>query len=87
MKSMEQKRGFSDTLVQTTHLLKKCVLVPNSDNQKKTQTSFKRGVMDFEDFNYSLYNQYILVEKKSDESDNEDINLALNAKDLRIANY
>lgn len=43
--------------------------------------------MDFEDFNYSLYNQYILVEKKSDESDNEDFKLALNAKDLHIANY
>lgn len=53
MKTMEGKRGFSDTSIQTTHMLKRCVLVPEKEiNEGHNKTVFKRGVMGFEDFNY-----------------------------------
>lgn len=35
--------------------------------QKVLQHPFKRGAMGFEDYNYSLYNPYILVENKDKE--------------------
>lgn len=55
---MDYKKYFSDTLVQTTHLLKKCVLQPRKVLKKEAEakSSFKRGAMEFEDFNYTMFN-------------------------------
>jgi hypothetical protein len=64
---MVHKKAFSETAVQTTHLLKKCIVQPVKDIYDQTQnTSFKRGVLQFDDFNYNMYNPYILIEKKLD---------------------
>ena len=56
----------ADTVVTTTHFLKKCIVVPNkqSDGEEKAiqDHPFKRGSMKFDDFNYQVYNPYILVE-------------------------
>lgn len=58
--------------MQTTHLLKKCVLVPKNQLQR-ADTAFKRGVMDFEDFNYDLFNPYILVREEESQSEDSDV--------------
>jgi hypothetical protein len=57
------KKNFAQTIIQTTHFLKKCVIQPmkeiadteeqGSPQQKKTSHPFKRGVMGFEDYNYA----------------------------------
>lgn len=51
-------------------MLKKCVVVPKSDIGKAS-SSFKRGVMEFEDFNYVMYNPFIL--KEGDDADDTEI--------------
>jgi hypothetical protein len=43
-------------MVQTTHFLKKCAL-----DEETLTNPFKRGALTFEDYNYSMYNPYILV--------------------------
>jgi hypothetical protein len=66
---------FSDTVVTTTHFLKKCIKVPKieptTDSQAKRARvaverqriePFKRGAMAFEDYNYEQYNKYILID-------------------------
>ena len=57
-------------------MLKKCVLVPNKQMKidNLANSSFKRGAMGFEDFNYSLYNPYILIEKDSSFDDDDKAN-------------
>ena len=67
------KKVFSDTHVQTAHLLKKCVIMEKNELEKQSvaNTSFKRGAMLFEDFNYANYNSHILVEAKEYDSDKE----------------
>lgn len=54
-------------------MLKKCVLVTSKElrNERQRDSSFKRGAMQFEDFNYQMYNPYILIEKESDEDTEE----------------
>lgn len=70
-KISDYKKLFGDTVVQTTHMLKKCVLIPGTEIKKQdvANRTFKRGVMQFEDFNYSSFNSYILVEGKGIEKD------------------
>lgn len=58
---------FSDTMITTTHFLKRCIKVPKTDEntqeQKKfKEAPFKRGIMKFEDYNYNMYNPYILID-------------------------
>jgi hypothetical protein len=49
-------------------MLKKSVVVEGSfDNNKVRQTAFKRGIMEFEDFNYESYNEFILVRDREKE--------------------
>lgn len=64
-----QKKSYADTLVQTTHMLKKCVVVPRAEmkNEQLANSSFKRGAMQFEDYNYAMFNPYILLETREDE--------------------
>ena len=60
---------FADSTVQTTHLLKKSVMVPikyddegNIEEVPHAYNPFMRGVMEFDDYNYALHNPYVLVE-------------------------
>lgn len=65
-KIKDYRKLYADTVVMTTQLLKKCVLVPlkQSEEEEKiyAEHPFKRGSMKFDDFNYQIYNPYILVE-------------------------
>ena len=73
---------FAETIVQTTHLLKKCARVQKiyenelETVQGKTQEQinyncFKRGAMFFEDFNYDPYNKHILIDPNKVSDDEE----------------
>ncbi len=69
-----QKKNFAQTAVQTTHFLKKCVIQPikeildaeetGSPQSQALSHPFRRGVMEFEDYNYAQFNDYILVSDK-----------------------
>ena len=50
----------AETNLQTLQLIKKSVIVPKV---KGKQHPFKRGIMNFDDFNYEQFNQYVLVEE------------------------
>lgn len=69
MKLMAQKRFHANSIVQTTHFLKKCVIQqPQSSTEQlelvdMNDHPFKRGVMTFEDFNYAVFNPFILVQE------------------------
>ena len=63
------KKLFADSVVQTTHLLKKAVMIPiKYDEEGRVEENvhaynpFMRGVMEFDDFNYTVHNPYIFVE-------------------------
>ena len=47
-------------------MLKKCIAVPQKQTEEEeklfAEHPFKRGSMKFDDFNYKVYNEYILVE-------------------------
>jgi hypothetical protein len=70
------RKLHADTQVQTTHLLKKCVMVPINhdaeDPEERLPTTtaqpFQRGVMTFDDYNYNMTNQYILIEEPQDKA-------------------
>ena len=84
---------FGDTVVTTTHFLKKCVKVPKLFPQSVAQPQglspekydemsyrqriepFKRGSMTFDDYNYDLYNKYILIDPNRGEDDQEEVDL------------
>jgi len=53
-------------------MLKKCVIMQYKSLKKESlvNSSFKRGVMQFEDINYTVYNPHILVEN-GDEIDDK----------------
>jgi len=52
----EYRKLNADTVVTTTHFLKKCILVPTRQNEQEErayqENPFKRGSMKFDDFNY-----------------------------------
>lgn len=62
----------ADTVVTTTHFLKKCILVPTRQTEQEEKffqdNPFKRGSMKFDDFNYEVYNPYILVQEQKDKN-------------------
>ena len=66
-KIKDYRKLNADTVVTTTHFLKKCVLVPSraTDAEEKSNQvhPFKRGSMQFDDFNYDQYNPFILIEE------------------------
>ena len=43
-------------------------------NQQKVY-SFQRGSMNFDDYNYDLYNKYILIDPERDENDENKVDL------------
>lgn len=55
----------SECFVQTTHFLKKCAILNDEDEggSGSLQNPFKRGALTFEDYNYAMYNPYILIDK------------------------
>lgn len=87
------RKFFSDTIITTTHLLKKCIKVPKlalksdfepdgiTDKQyeelirRRKIEPFKRGVMNFDDYNYSMYNKFLLIDPDRDEDDPDKIDL------------
>ena len=63
------RKLFADSTVQTTHLLKKSVMIPikyddegNVEEVAHAYNPFMRGVMEFDDYNYTVHNPYVLVE-------------------------
>ena len=63
------RKLFADSVVQTTHLLKKSVMIPiNHDEEGQIEevahayNPFMRGIMEFDDYNYAVHNPYVLVE-------------------------
>ena len=55
-------------MVTTTHFLKKCVLMPTRQTEAEErvyqENPFKRGSMKFDDYNYEMFNPYILVQEE-----------------------
>lgn len=68
----DYRKLFADSVVQTTHLLKKSVMVPikydddGSTDQADAYGPFMRGIMEFDDYNYSIHNPYVLIEDPKD---------------------
>lgn len=63
------RKLFADSVVQTTHMLKKSVMIPikydeegNIEEVSHAYNPFMRGIMEFDDYNYSVHNPYVLVE-------------------------
>ena len=62
------RKLFADSIVQTTQMLKKSIKVPvkydEDDNlvEVHAYTPFMRGVMEFDDYNYTLHNPFVLIE-------------------------
>ena len=60
-----------DTTINTTHFIKKAVMVPldfdEKGNEKINETHqehpFMRGIMNFDDYNYKSFNDYVLLEE------------------------
>ena len=67
-KIKDYRKLNADTVVTTTHFLKKCIIVPSRQSEQEEKAyqehPFKRGSMKFDDFNYDVFNPYILVEEK-----------------------
>ena len=68
-KMKDFRKLYADSIVQTTHLLKKSVMIPikhddegNLEEVAHAYNPFMRGVMEFDDFNYAVHNPYVLVE-------------------------
>ena len=68
-KMKDFRKLYADSIVQTTHLLKKAVMIPikyddegNQEEVSHAYNPFMRGVMEFDDYNYALHNPYVLVE-------------------------
>jgi hypothetical protein len=66
------KKLHVDTIVNTAHFIKKSIMVPlkidddgNQLEPNNTSHAFMRGIMNFDDYNYRLYNRYVLVEDPS----------------------
>lgn len=62
------KKVHADSLVTTTHFIKKSVMVPINEDYEPTDRSnadrpFTRGIMTFDDFNYRQFNEHILLEE------------------------
>ena len=62
------RKLHADTIVNTTHLIKKAVMVPlfTDDEGREAELSnvehpFMRGIMNFDDYNYSHFNKFVLV--------------------------
>lgn len=71
----ELKKTSADTLIRTTHFIKKSVMVPitltskeDLQQPKRVMQPFMRGIMLFDDYNYKNLNEYVLIEEPIDEN-------------------
>jgi hypothetical protein len=69
------KKLHADTIVNTTHFMKKSILVPLKENEDGNLTEpanahhpFMRGILQFDDYNYERFNQYVLLEEPKNAS-------------------
>jgi len=74
------RKLYADTVVQTTHFIKKSIQVPIEYDEEgevgeveNVQTPFMRGIMNFDDYNYKVFNPYILVEEPNAERKREEM--------------
>ena len=72
----EFRKLYADTVIQTTHFLKKSIMIPiktddegHSSDHQNHYHPFMRGVMEFDDYNYKLYNPYVLLKEPDDENE------------------
>ena len=75
-KIKDYRKLNADTVVTTTHFLKQCILIPSrqSEDQERNyqENPFKRGSMKFDDFNYDIYNPYILIPEEKGRSQSKE---------------
>lgn len=64
----DNKKLHADSVVQTTQFIQKAVMVPISvdEDGKSSEPSnlkhpFMRGIMNFDDYNYSSINDYVFI--------------------------
>ena len=71
------RKLYADTVIQTTHFLKKSIMIPLKVDEEGAKQNievtnpyhpFMRGVMEFDDYNYKLYNPYVLLKEPEDEA-------------------
>lgn len=75
----DRKKHYSDSVVATTHFLKKCAILEQTSiddaetvcsginktrKQEVLERPFKRGALGFDDYSYAMHNEYVLVENK-----------------------
>lgn len=70
-KIQDFRKLHANTLVNTTHMIKKAVMVPMGTDEEglplltdNLNSPFQRGIMNFDDYNYKNVNPYILVTKQ-----------------------
>ena len=87
-KMKDFRKLYADSIVTTTHLLKKAVMIPikydeegNQEEVSHAYNPFMRGVMEFDDYNYSVHNPYVLVEDPKYADDDKQ---AKGAKDVGV---
>lgn len=56
----DQRKLYATTVVQTTHFMKKSVILEKEDSRNTQDNPFKRGIMKFDDFNYNQFNPFVL---------------------------
>lgn len=62
------RKLHTDTAICTSHMIKKAVMIPIEQDddgltieKENTMHPFMRGVMNFDDYNYKQYNEYVLL--------------------------
>jgi hypothetical protein len=68
-----EKKMHVDSNINTTHFIKKSVMVPLKEDElgrmhepKNKNNPFMRGIMEFDDYNYSQVNEFILLEEPAE---------------------
>lgn len=84
MEIKESKTIFAETVIRTTHFLKKCAKVAKVYEHElekpeqqakatlqllKNENVFNRGAMHFEDYNYDHFNKHILIDPNKEDDD------------------
>ena len=63
------KKHNANTSIQTTHFLKKCAIIKSESSNssgKEIDNPFKRGALTFDDYNYKMFNPFILVKNSGE---------------------
>lgn len=68
------RKLHADTVVNTTHFIKKSIMIPLAVDDEGHQCEpqnlnhpFMRGIMQFDDYNYKQYNSFVLIEEPKTE--------------------